>query len=57
MQDKSPAALPYLQRAAKLQPLSPNAHAFLANVYGDLGQTENARREQAEAQRLGTPHP
>jgi len=57
MQDKSPAALPYLQKAAKLQPLSPNAHAFLANVYGDLGQTENARREQAEAQRLGTPHP
>ncbi len=57
MQDKSPAALPYLLKAAKLQPLSPNAHAFLANVYGDLGQTENARREQAEAQRLGTPHP
>jgi Tfp pilus assembly protein PilF len=57
MQDKSPAALPYLLKAAKLQPLSPNAHAFLANVYGDLGQTENARREQAEAQRLGTRHP
>jgi arylsulfatase A-like enzyme/Flp pilus assembly protein TadD len=52
MQNNSAGALPFLQKAAKLQPQSKDAHAFLANVYGDLGQTENARREQAEADRL-----
>jgi len=56
MQNNSAAALPYLQKAAKVQPQSPDAHAFLANVYGDLGQTENARREQAEAERLQGRH-
>jgi arylsulfatase A-like enzyme/Tfp pilus assembly protein PilF len=53
MQNNASAALPFLQKAAKIQPQSPDAHAFLANVYLELGQTENARREQAEAQRLG----
>lgn len=53
MQNNASAALPFLQKAAKMQPQSPDAHAFLANVYLELGQTENARREQAEAQRLG----
>jgi len=46
------AALPFLQRAVKLQPDSADAHKFLANVYTLLGQEENARREQAELQRL-----
>jgi len=45
-------ALPYLQRAVKLQPKSPDAHKFLGNVYTELGQEENARREQMEARRL-----
>ena len=54
MQNNASAALPFLQKAAKMQPQSPDAHAFLANVYLELGQTENARREQAEAQRLGS---
>jgi len=53
MQNNAAAALPFLQKAAKVQPQSPDAHAFLANVYAELGQTENARHEQAEAQRLG----
>ena len=52
MQGNFSAALPFLQNAAKLDPRSQDAHQFLANVYGELGQAENARREQAEADRL-----
>jgi choline-sulfatase len=48
-------ALRYLLKAVKLQPQSPDGHKFLANVYTELGQTENARREQAQAARLGVP--
>ena len=49
-------ALLYLQKAVKLQPESPDGHKFLANVYTELGQTENAQREQAEALRLTVPY-
>jgi arylsulfatase A-like enzyme/Tfp pilus assembly protein PilF len=52
MQNNPTAALPYLQKAVKLQPQSPDAHKFLANVYLELGQHKNAAREQAEAERL-----
>jgi choline-sulfatase len=52
MHDRPNEALPYLQRAVKLQPKSPDAHKFLGNVYIELGQEENARREQMEAKRL-----
>ncbi len=55
MHDDPLAALPYSQKAVKLQPQSPDAHKFLANVYTELGQEENARRERAEAQRLSAP--
>jgi arylsulfatase A-like enzyme/Tfp pilus assembly protein PilF len=54
MQNQPAAALLYLQRAVKLQPQSPDAHKFLANVYIELGQEENAHREQQEAERLNT---
>jgi choline-sulfatase len=58
MQNRPKEALPYLQRAVKLQPKSPDAHKFLGNVYTELGQAENARREQMEANRLqDTPKP
>jgi arylsulfatase A-like enzyme/Flp pilus assembly protein TadD len=52
MQNRPQEALEYLQRAVKLQPTSPDAHKFLGNVYTELGQQENARREQREANRL-----
>jgi choline-sulfatase len=52
MQNQPAAALPYLQKAVKLEPDSADAHKFLANVYTELGQEQNARREQAEADRL-----
>jgi arylsulfatase A-like enzyme/Tfp pilus assembly protein PilF len=53
MQNNPTAALPFLQKAVSLQPQSPDAHKFLANVYVELGQEENALREQVEADRLG----
>jgi arylsulfatase A-like enzyme/Tfp pilus assembly protein PilF len=45
-------ALPYLRKAAKLRPDSIDAHRFLADVYAELGQEENSRRELTEAERL-----
>jgi len=55
MQNNAAEALPLLQKAAKLEPQSPDVHRYLANVYGEMGQIENARREQAEADRLEGP--
>ncbi len=55
MQNNPTAALPYLQKAVKLQPHSPDAHKFLANVYIELGQEDSARREMAVADRLKAP--
>jgi choline-sulfatase len=54
MQNRPHDALPYLQKAVKLQPKSPDAHKFLGNVYTELGQEDDARREQTEANRLQT---
>jgi arylsulfatase A-like enzyme/Tfp pilus assembly protein PilF len=52
MENNPSAALPFLQKAVTLQPQSPDAHKFLANVYIELGQLQNARQEQAQADRL-----
>lgn len=52
MQGQGVEALPYLQRAAKLDSNSVEAHMFLANVYAQLGQTQNVARENAEVERL-----
>jgi Tfp pilus assembly protein PilF len=54
MQNNPAAALPFLQKAVALEPGSPDAHKFLANVYLELGDAEKARAEQSEAQRLQT---
>jgi arylsulfatase A-like enzyme/Flp pilus assembly protein TadD len=51
------AALAKLTRAAKVDPESVEAHAFLADAYQQLGQTENASRERALAAQLKTPPP
>ena len=45
-------ALPYLEKAVRLQPQLLDGHKFLANVYTELGEAENADRERAEAERL-----
>jgi choline-sulfatase len=50
-------ALPYLTKAATLQPNSPEPHAFLADAFAQLGQESDAERERAEAARRGgAPH-
>jgi tetratricopeptide (TPR) repeat protein len=51
------AALPKLSRAAKVDPNSAEAHAFLADAYQQLGQTENASRERTKASQLKTLPP
>ena len=49
---KTPAlALPYLQKAANLQPNASDIHSLLADAYTQLGQKENASREHALADR------
>jgi choline-sulfatase len=45
-------ALPKLTRAAKVEPTSAEAHAFLADAYQQLGQVQNANRERAKAAEL-----
>jgi len=48
-------ALPYLEKAASVEPKSVEAHQFLSEAYAKLGQEENAAREHAEAERLRAP--
>jgi choline-sulfatase len=45
-------ALAIFQKAAELEPQMSDPHHFLARTYAALGQEENARRENAEANRL-----
>jgi arylsulfatase A-like enzyme/Flp pilus assembly protein TadD len=51
------AALAKLSRAAKVDPESVEAHAFLADAYQQLGQAENASRERTKAAQLKTRPP
>ena len=51
------AAFARLMRAAKLNPQSMDAHMALADVYTQLGQTANARREVKEYERLMIANP
>ena len=52
MQGNAAAGLPYLQKAARLQPQAPAPHFFLADAYVQLGQQADATKERLEAQRL-----
>ncbi len=45
-------ALPFLQKAATLDPNSADAHTYLANVYAMLQQPARARQEREAAERL-----
>jgi predicted Zn-dependent protease len=51
------AALPKLIRAAKVDPKSAEAHTFLADVYQQLGQPQNASLERAKAAQLKSQPP
>jgi arylsulfatase A-like enzyme/Tfp pilus assembly protein PilF len=59
LQGEAAAALPNLERAAKVQPDSREAHLFLAAAYVQLGRQVDADRERAKAQSLAMPaqHP
>jgi arylsulfatase A-like enzyme/Tfp pilus assembly protein PilF len=46
------AAVPKLEKAAALRPQAAQPHASLAEVYDQLGRTEDAAKERAEARRL-----
>ena len=48
-------SLPYLEKAAAVQPDSSEAHSFLADEYEKLGRTEDAANQRAEAARLKAP--
>ena len=52
LQGKPAEGLPILKKAVKLEPKSPDAHMFLADAYGRMGQMAMARREAAEAEKL-----
>lgn len=55
LEGKAAAALPKLSRAAKADPKSAEAHAFLGRAYEALGQKQNAARERAKAAQFGAP--
>lgn len=46
------SALPYLQKAVRIQPNSPDGHKFLANVFVQLGDESDAREERAIQEHL-----
>ncbi|HTZ84768.1 MAG TPA: tetratricopeptide repeat protein, partial [Candidatus Acidoferrales bacterium] len=48
------SAIAPLSRAAELQPNSAEPHAFLADVFAQLGRQEDAARERSAAARLRT---
>ena len=52
MDGKAADGLPYLKKAAALQPEAREPHAFLADAYTQLGQEKEAIREHLEASRL-----
>ena len=50
------SGLPYLQKAAKLDPKSYEPHLFLADAYTQLGRQMEATAQQMEAERLQANH-
>jgi Tfp pilus assembly protein PilF len=55
LQKEPAAALPNLEKAAKVQPDSREAHLFLADAYLQLDRQADAERERAKAQSLPAP--
>lgn len=54
LQNNPDQALPYLEKAVKVQPASVEAHLFLADAYAQLGRQLDAKNERAEAHRLNS---
>ena len=51
VQKNPTAALPYLQKAARRAPNSPDVHQLLADAYAQLGQKMKSNQEHALAER------
>jgi arylsulfatase A-like enzyme/Tfp pilus assembly protein PilF len=51
-QDDPSVAVPYLQKAAKVQPTSADPHILLFQIYTALGDAASAAKERTEAERL-----
>ena len=52
---KPAEAVPNLQKAAAVEPNSKEAHSFLADAYGQLGQTAEEQVERTKAQQATPP--
>src|SRR5262249_28624346 len=50
-------AVRYLREAATLQPLEPDPHRLMAEVYGRTGRPAEARRERGRADQLSNQKP
>jgi len=57
LQGDPTSSLPYLQEAAKANSESREAHLFLADAYQQLGMTDKAKSERAQAQSLPAKAP
>jgi predicted Zn-dependent protease len=57
LEGKAADAVVKLNRAVKADAKSGEAHAALAHAYDALGQKQNAARERAKAEQLGSPNP
>jgi Flp pilus assembly protein TadD len=57
MKGSAAEALPFLQKAEKLNPDSADAHMYLANVYAQLKQMGQAEKERALVERLKSKPP
>jgi tetratricopeptide (TPR) repeat protein len=55
LQHRAGEALPYLKQAESVEPDNFEPHAFLADAFDELGETQNAAAERAQAQALRGP--
>ena len=50
------AGVATLEKAALMQPWDPIPHAWLADIYDEMGKKAEAEQQRAEAERLGARH-
>ena len=56
LQGNSRDALPYLKEAASIQPVSREAHLFLADAYAKLEMDRESKSEREKAEHLTPPN-
>ncbi len=55
LQGNATDALPYLRRAAKVEPNARGAHQFLADAYSQLGRLADEKIEREKAENAAAP--